>query len=170
MPSRVSAGLVMYRLGARGWEVLLAHPGGPFFTRKDAGYWTIPKGEVEPGADLLETAQREFAEEVGWPPPPGATYLSLGVIRQKGGKLVHAWGFTGEWPAGFTPVSNLFSMEWPPGSGRWQSFPEVDRVEFFPLSEARRRIKPTQIPLLDELEQLLAAAGQSSRQPPPPQP
>ena len=155
MRSRVSAGLILYRIGPHNLEVLLAHPGGPFFIHKDAGHWTIPKGEVEDGADLLETAQREFAEEIGMNLPPNASYLPLGSIRQKGGKTVHAWATIGDLPEGFVVTSNTFTMEWPPGSGSTGEFPEVDRAEFFEIGEARRRIKPTQIPLLDELARQL---------------
>jgi predicted NUDIX family NTP pyrophosphohydrolase len=157
MGSRVSAGLILYRVGPDGLEVLLAHPGGPFFVHKDAGHWTIPKGEVEEGADLLETAKREFGEEIGMNPPANAAYLPLGSIRQKGGKTVHAWATIGDFPEGFVVRSNSFTMEWPPGSGTMRQFPEVDRAEFFKLEEARRRIKPTQIPLLDELVRQLDA-------------
>lgn len=164
MRSRVSAGLVLYRRSQRGLEVLLAHPGGPLFTHKDAGHWTIPKGEVEDDSALFETARREFAEETGLQAPiptgPSASnYVPLGSIRQKGGKLVHAWGVCGDLPPDYVVHSNRFEMEWPPGSGRKESFPEVDRVEFFILTEARRRIKPTQIPLLDELERLVGQQG-----------
>jgi len=147
----------MYRVSERGLEVLLAHPGGPLFARKDAGHWTIPKGEVENDGDRLETARREFSEETGLPLPVEADFLPLGSIRQKGGKFVHAWGVAGDVPAGFVAMSNSFSMEWPPGSGQMKTFPEVDRVEFFPMAEARARIKPTQAPLLDELERQVQA-------------
>lgn len=124
---------------------------------KDLGHWTIPKGEVEAGDDLLGTARREFAEETGIEPPAmaEAEYVALGWIRQKGGKIVHAWAFPGQLPEGYRVRSNTFTMEWPPNSGRMQEFPEVDRVEFFPMSEARRRIKETQVPLLEALERWL---------------
>ncbi len=152
MRSRVSAGLVLFRCTVRGLEVLLAHPGGPLYVAKDAGHWTIPKGEVESGGDLLATARREFTEETGLPSPADpAAYLTLGSIRQKGGKLVHAWAFRGDLPPEYTARSNAFTMEWPPHSGQLQTFPEVDRIEFFDLPAARRQIKPTQIALLDEL-------------------
>ena len=157
MPSRVSAGLILYRVRPRGVEVLLAHPGGPFFVHKDAGHWTIPKGEVEEGRDLFETAKKEFAEEIGMPPPLNTTYIPLGSIRQKGGKTVHAWACRGDLTEGFVVTSNSFSIEWPPGSGTRREFPEVDRAEFFSLDEARQKIKAAQIPLLDELARLLAS-------------
>ena len=133
-------------------------PEDPFFSHKDHGHWTIPKGEVDPGeTDLLATAIREFEEEIGLAPPARAPFLPLGSIRQKGGKLVHAWAFPGDWPADKVVSSNVFSLEWPPGSGVMREFPEVDRAEFFDLPEARLRIKSTQIPLLDELERQLEA-------------
>lgn len=159
MRSRISAGLLMYRMGSNGLQVFLAHPGGPFFVRKDHGHWTIPKGEVDPGeSDLLATAIREFQEEIGIAPLPNTGFLSLGSIRQTGGKVVHAWGFAGDYPEN-TPVrSNLFSIEWPPHSGTLQEFPEVDRAQFFDLPEAKLRVKPTQVPLLDELARQLTAS------------
>jgi predicted NUDIX family NTP pyrophosphohydrolase len=135
-------------------EVFLAHPGGPFFARKDDGHWTIPKGEVESGEDLLATAIREFREEIGIPLKSGLDFLPLGAIQQKGGKIVHAWAVEQDWN-GEPPIrSNEFEMEWPPGSGQRQRFPEVDRAQFFPLAEARRKVKERQIPLLDELEKV----------------
>lgn len=152
--NRVSAGLLVYRQRAGVLEVLLAHPGGPFYSRKDAGVWTIPKGEVAPDEDLLTAARREFNEELGW--SPEGPFLPLSAVRQKGGKLVHAWACLGDCnPA--VVVSNTFALEWPPGSGRRQEFPEIDRAEFFDLPAAREKLLPAQRPLLDELEQLLAA-------------
>ena len=139
----------MYRVRKGEIEVFLAHPGGPFFKRKDAGHWTIPKGEVDESEDLLETARREFQEEVGI--EPGGEFLPLGSIRQKGGKIVHAWAFEGNCDEAHSFRSNTFKMEWPPGSGTFVDFPEVDRAEFFPLEEARKKIKETQRPLLDRL-------------------
>jgi predicted NUDIX family NTP pyrophosphohydrolase len=150
----VSAGLLMYRLGPDGLEVLLAHPGGPFFRNKDAGAWTIPKGVPTPGEALPDAARREFQEEMGL--SPGEPLLSLGEVRQKGGKVVHAWAFAGELPAGFVARSNTFEVEWPPRSGRRQAFPEVDRAEMFALEVARGKINPAQAVFLDRLGQLLA--------------
>lgn len=150
--SRVSAGLVMYRFRPAGPEVLLAHPGGPFFEQRDWGYWSIPKGEAGPGEDLLAAAIREFHEETGIAVPATADFVSLGHITQKGGKQVHAWAVLGETEAKNPPPSSTFELEWPPDSGQWQSFPEVDRIEFMPFELARRKIKVTQIPLLDRLE------------------
>ena len=140
----------MYRVKNGKLEVFLAHPGGPFFKSKDNGHWTIPKGEIEPGENLLDTACREFNEEVGL--EPSGEFLPLGSIRQKSGKTVHAWAFEGDCVADFRRQSGTFEMEWPPHSGRIQSFPEIDRAEFFPLAAARKKIKETQRPLLDRLE------------------
>jgi predicted NUDIX family NTP pyrophosphohydrolase len=144
----------MYRSRIRGLEVLLAHPGGPIFRHKDQGHWTIPKGEIMAEEDLLTTAKREFQEEVGI--EPQGEFLALGSIRQKGGKIVHAWAFAGDWDSSFHHVCNNFTMEWPPRSGRYQQFPEVDRVDFFGLDEAREKLKDTQHPFLDRL---VAALG-----------
>ena len=150
MPAPVSAGLLMYRRHAGALDVLLCHPGGPFFARKDEGAWTIPKGLPEPGEELLAAARREFAEEIGWT-PPATTFVPLGEIRQKAGKIVHAWAFEGELPAGFVPTSTTFELEWPPRSGRRQRFPEVDRAELFSLPDARVKINPAQAAFLDRL-------------------
>lgn len=149
--SRISAGLLMFRRRNNQLEVLLAHPGGPFFVRKDDGFWTIPKGEAAPGEDLLSRAQIEFEEEVGIRPENVRGWIELGWIKQKGGKIVHAWGFEGDLPESFECKSNLFEMEWPPRSGRRKKFPEVDQACFFSEEIARRKIKPTQVPLLDRL-------------------
>ena len=155
MPARTSAGLVVYRFKDGRLEVFLAHPGGPFFARKDYGHWTIPKGEIEPGEDYRLAAVREFKEEVCMDVDPGSRFLELGSIRQKGGKIVHAWGVAGDWDDSRPFQSSTFETEWPPGSGTVQEFPEVDRAKFFPLDEARKRIKETQIPLLERLDDLL---------------
>jgi predicted NUDIX family NTP pyrophosphohydrolase len=141
----------MFRRRDNELEVLLAHPGGPFFTRKDDGIWTIPKGEAAPGEDLLTRAQIEFEEEVGLRPESFQGWIELGSIKQKGGKIVHAWGFEGDLPESFEVKSNLFEMEWPPRSGRLQNFPEVDQAKFFTEAVARRKLKPAQVPLLDRL-------------------
>ena len=152
MQPRTSAGLVMYRIQNGQLEVLLAHPGGPFFTHKDEGHWTIPKGEIEPGEDYLTTALREFKEEVGIEIDPRSEFLELGSIRQKGGKIVHAWAVERDLDAATAFKSSTFEMEWPPGSGKIRHFPEVDRAQFFPMAEARCKIKETQTPLLDALK------------------
>ena len=141
----------MFRRKGGTLELLLVHPGGPFFAKKDDGAWTIPKGEAAPGEDLLTRAQAEFEEEVGFRPESFQGWIELGSIKQKGGKIVHAWAFEGDLPESFELKSNLFEMEWPPGSGRRQSFPEVDQARFFTEGGARRKLKPTQVPLLDRL-------------------
>ena len=145
MPA-VSAGLLLFR--REPLEFLLGHPGGPYWQSKDLGVWTLPKGLVEPGEELLDAARREFAEETGL--TPTGPFLPLGSIRQSGGKTVHGWAFEGDCdPADLR--SNTFEMEWPPRSGRLASFPELDRFEFFEDTEARRRLRAAQIPLLDAL-------------------
>jgi predicted NUDIX family NTP pyrophosphohydrolase len=149
MPSRVSAGLLMFRRTNAGLEFLLVHPGGPYFARKDDGSWTIPKGEATPDEDLVARARIEFSEELGF--PAEGDLFSLGTIKQKGGKTVHAWAIEGYLPANFVLRSNTFELEWPPRSGRRQTFPEVDRAEFFPGDLARQKINPAQIELLDRL-------------------
>lgn len=153
MPPRTSAGILLFRPRSGQLEVLLAHPGGPFFRNRDAGHWTIPKGEADGDEELAAVARREFEEETGSVPPDGEA-IDLGSIVQKGGKVVHAWGIEGDLdPA--TAESNMFEMVWPPGSGRVQAFPEIDRVEWFDVDEAKRRVKPTQIPLIDRLVEAL---------------
>ena len=147
--SRTSAGLLLYRIRDRQPEVFLAHPGGPFFARKDNGHWTIPKGEPDEGEDLLAAAQREFGEEVGFIPP--GPFIELGTIVQKGGKVVHAWACEGDMPEGHKHTCNTFQTEWPIGSGKFQAFPEIDKVCFFPIEEARLKLKESQAPLLDRL-------------------
>jgi predicted NUDIX family NTP pyrophosphohydrolase len=155
MRSRISAGLLVFRRRPA-LEVFLAHPGGPLFTHKDDGHWTIPKGEVEPEEDFLAAAVREFQEETGLAIDPQRRFLELGSIQQKGGKWVHAWAVEQDWEE--QPIrSNEFKMEWPPGSGRLQRFAEVDRAQFFPLPVAKRKIKDRQAPLLDALVRALGA-------------
>jgi predicted NUDIX family NTP pyrophosphohydrolase len=171
MALRQSAGILLFRrpeIGAPGagtpqLEVLLGHPGGPFFTNRDAGHWSIPKGEPDdPADDLLVVARREFAEETGHEAPStlpdGSPPIELGTIVQKGGKVVHAWAIEGQLdPA--TARSNEFELEWPPRSGRRQRFPEIDRVAWFEPDEARRRLKPTQVPFVDRLVELVGAGS-----------
>ena len=136
-----------------GLEVLLAHPGGPIWAKRDAGAWTVPKGEFHDGEEAMAVARREFEEETGHPAPDGDP-IELGEIRQKGGKVVEAWALEGDLdPA--TSHSNTFPLEWPPRSGRWITIPEIDRVEWFAPDEARQRIKDTQIPFIDRLIEAL---------------
>jgi predicted NUDIX family NTP pyrophosphohydrolase len=153
---RLSAGILLWRRREGGLEVLLGHPGGPFFARKDLDNWTVPKGEVDPGEALEAVARREFEEETGHVVPDGPL-VELGQIVQKGGKTVVAWGVEGDLdPA--AAFSNTYEMEWPPRSGRIRTFPEIDRVEWFDLPTARAKVKAAQIPLLDRLEE---AVGRS---------
>lgn len=152
-----SAGLLLFRRTPDGLEVLLAHMGGPLWARRDAGAWTIPKGEPEPGEELHATALREFAEELGTAPPPGPD-LALGSVRQKAGKTVHAWAREGELDADAV-VSGTFELEWPPRSGRRQSFPEVDRAAWLPLARARELVVPAQAELVDRLAAAVDAPG-----------
>jgi len=149
---RVSAGLLMFRRRGPALQLLLVHPGGPFWQKKDLGAWTIPKGEPAEGEDELAAARREFEEETGL--RPEGTLHPLGHVKQKGGKLVHGWAFEGDCdPAAIR--SNTYRVEWPPRSGQWRSYPEVDRADWFSPEEARRRINPAQAALIDALEQLL---------------
>jgi predicted NUDIX family NTP pyrophosphohydrolase len=143
----------MFRRQGDGFEVLLAHPGGPFFANKDDGVWTIPKGEVAPGEDLLTRAQIEFEEELGV--KPSGNWIALGSIKQRGGKIVHAWGLEGDLPDHFELKSNTFEMEWPPRSGKSQTFPEIDGAEFFREEIARSKINLAQVSFLDRLREQL---------------
>jgi len=154
---RTSAGILLWRRRADLVEVLLAHQGGPFWTKKDLGHWTIPKGEVEPGEELEAVARREFHEETGHE-VGDVPLVELGQIRQKSGKVVFGWGANGGLDQA-AAVSNTFEMEWPPRSGRIQAFPEIDRVEWFGPDEARRKLKAAQVPFLDRLQAALAAEG-----------
>ena len=147
MRSKTSAGLLMCRNTDAGLEMLLAHPGGPYFLGKDEGAWTIPKGIVEPGETPLQAAAREFQEETGFT-PVADHYEPLGDVMQKGGKRVFAWAFWGHCDP-MAIHSNTFELEWPPGSGRKATFAEVDRVEFFAPTEARRKILPAQRAFID---------------------
>lgn len=150
MPRRASAGLLPYRVRDGAIEVLIAHMGGPFWAHKDAGAWSVIKGEHEPGEDPILAARREWVEETATEAPAGAL-LELGEVRQKSGKRVRAWAVEAPEldPAAF--VCNTFEMEWPPRSGRMQQFPEIDRAEWTPVSVARERLVEGQRPLLDAL-------------------
>lgn len=155
MTATRSAGLLLYRVDPDGVRVLLAHMGGPYWARKDDRAWTIPKGEFGPDEDALAAARREFAEELGSPPPDGARYIGLGDVRQSGGKVVTAWAVEGDLdPA--TVVSNLVELEWPPRSGRMQSFPEIDRAAWFDPDTARRKVIAAQQAFVDRLHAVLS--------------
>jgi predicted NUDIX family NTP pyrophosphohydrolase len=150
--AKLSAGLVVFRRVRGELEVLLVHPGGPYFRKKDQGAWSIPKGEINPAEDPLCAARREVLEETGW--EPKGEYLPLGHIRQKGGKEVYAWAVEADLdPEGLR--SNTFTLEWPPHSGKAVEFPEIDRATYFALGEARRRLLSAQTEFLDELERVL---------------
>ena len=153
---RTSAGILLWRRREGRLEVLLGHPGGPYFAGKDADHWTVLKGEVDPGEDRLEVARREFEEETGQEVPNGPA-VELGDIRQKSGKRVLAWAMEGDLDPG-TAISNTFEMEWPPRSGRMREFPEIDLVAWFDLREARVKIKAAQAAFLDRLERIGANA------------
>lgn len=147
-----SAGLLMYRRNGGELQVLLAHPGGPFWAHRDEGAWSIPKGELEAGEEPLAAARREFEEETGV--VPVGPFLELPTVEQKNRKIVNAWAFEGDCDPSKVR-SNTFRMEWPRGSGRMAEFPEIDRAEFFLPNEARRKINPAQAALVDALEELL---------------
>lgn len=153
--NKQSAGILIYRTSARGLEVLIAHPGGPIFRKRDEGAWTIPKGEIEPGEEPLAAARRELSEETGY--VLVGPYLPLGTVKQKSGKIVHAWACPGDVePAALK--SNRFDMQWPPRSGRIQSFPEVDRVAYFDPDTARVKLNPAQSELVLRLIAALSAS------------
>lgn len=155
MSRRVSAGILLYRRRDGQLEVLLGHPGGPFFAKRDHGHWTVPKGEVAEGDDLIGTAYREFEEETGHDVGdvarhPDAVSIDLGFVTQASGKRVHCWAIEGDLdPA--TAISNTFEMPWPPGSGRIGTFPEIDRLAWFVIDEARRRANRSQTAFVDRL-------------------
>jgi predicted NUDIX family NTP pyrophosphohydrolase len=148
-----SAGILLFRRGGEALEVLLVHPGGPFWAKKDLGAWSIPKGEHDEGEDAQACALREFEEELGSPPTPAPApgeLDDLGEVRQKAGKIVQAWALEGDLdPAAIR--SNTFTLEWPPRSGQMRTFPEVDRAEWFALDAARERINPAQAAFLERL-------------------
>jgi predicted NUDIX family NTP pyrophosphohydrolase len=149
-----SAGILLYRFGPNGPEVLLVHPGGPFWAKRDLGAWSIPKGEMDPGENPQDAACREFAEETGTTLPDGA-FLDLGELRQAGGKVVVAFGLEGDLDPSLIR-SSLVEIEWPPRSGRKLSIPEIDRAAWFTLPAARGRILASQAPFLDRLGDRLA--------------
>lgn len=152
MAEKVSAGILLYRINGNVPEVLLVHPGGPFWKNKNFGAWSIPKGEVEENADYLNVAKREFTEETG--SPITGEFIALKPITQKAGKKIFAWALQGDLDAsGIVP--NTFKMIWPPKSGKVTEFPEVDRAEWFDLDEARLKVNPAQVSFINELEKLL---------------
>jgi predicted NUDIX family NTP pyrophosphohydrolase len=155
MPAKVSAGLLVYRLTSASLELLLVHPGGPFWAKKDDGAWFIPKGELEVGEEPLAAARREFREELGLD-PPGAEPLELGTVKNKGGKLIHAWGLAGDLDLGEVR-SNTFELEWPPRSGKTREFPEVDRAEYFAVERALEKMHPAEQPFIERLLHALKA-------------
>ena len=161
MTLRVSAGLLMFRFRDGSLQIFLAHPGGPLFRNKDEGHWTIPKGEPPDDEPLIQAATREFEEETGI--KPAGPFIELGSIRQKGGKLVHAWAFEGDHDESQPVRSNTFEMEWPPRSGRYESFPEVDRARFFSLDEGKRKLKDTQRPLVERLVAILQNSDRAGK-------
>lgn len=154
-----SAGLLLFRLTSGGVEVLLAHPGGPFWAKRDLGAWTIPKGLVEAGEDELGTARREFEEEIGVDPGPGP-FVELGEVTQAGGKVVVAWAVAGDLDPGAL-LSNDFELEWPPHSGSTITVPEIDRVAWFSPDVARRKVNAAQSSFIDRLESVLSAQNRS---------
>jgi predicted NUDIX family NTP pyrophosphohydrolase len=147
-PRAQSAGILLFRRTGETTEVLLGHPGGPFWMKKDLGAWTIPKGLIADGEAPLTAAKREFAEETGH--MPRGEFISLGDAKQPGGKIVHVWAVEEDWNPERLE-SNLFEMEWPPRSGKWQRFPELDRAGWFQIAEARHRILKGQVVFLERL-------------------
>jgi predicted NUDIX family NTP pyrophosphohydrolase len=152
MAKKESAGLLMYRLHGSTLEVFLVHPGGPYWAKKDLGAWSIPKGEFEEGEDRLKAARREFQEETGF--LPEGSFVALTPVKQPGGKIVHAWAVRGDCDAKKI-VSNRFSIEWPPRSGKRQEFPEVDRAGWFTMDVANEKILKGQVGLLQQLSQMV---------------
>jgi len=154
MAKKNSAGILLHRLRGSGIEVFLVHPGGPFWATKDAGAWSIPKGEFEAGEDPLEAAKREFKEETGF--AVAGNFIELTPVKQPGGKVVYAWAVMGDCEAD-SIKSNTFSLEWPPRSGKRKEFPEVDRAGWFPMAEAREKLLKGQVGFLTRLISTLTA-------------
>jgi predicted NUDIX family NTP pyrophosphohydrolase len=150
--AKVSAGILMYRKRGGVLEVFLVHPGGPFFAKKDVGVWGIPKGEIDEGEDALTAARREFEEETGF--KAAGEFFPLAPVTQKGGKIVQAWAVEGDCDPEKLK-SNLFTMEWPPRSGRQKEFPEVDRANWFGVKEAKEKIIPAQAAFFEELQRMI---------------
>lgn len=150
--AKKSAGILAYRLVNKELEVLLVHPGGPFFIKKDAASWSIPKGEFSDDEDPLTAAKREIQEELGF--TPDGEYVQLSAIKQKAGKIVYAWAVETDFDIA-NLVSNTFTIEWPPRSGKMKEFPEVDKAAWYSISQAKEKINPAQAALIDELQELL---------------
>lgn len=157
--SKTSAGLILFRGRGEGLEILLVHPGGPFWKKKDDGAWFIPKGELNPEEDALAAATREFQEETGL--KPEGAFLPLGSVRQKSGKTIFAWAFEGDCEP-TTLRSNTFKMEWPPKSGRQEEFPEVDRAAFFDERQASQKMHPVEFAFFGRLREALKSASEKS--------
>ena len=158
--AKLSAGLLLYRRVEGRLEVLLVHPGGPYWSKKDEGAWSVPKGEYGEGEEPLEVAEREFGEELGVEPPDVGGAVFLGELHQPSGKRVSAWALEGDLDAS-NVRSNTFTMEWPPRSGRTAEFPEVDRAGWFDLETARRKLLRSQVPFIDGLTSTLAGANRA---------
>ena len=150
--AKQSAGVLLFRMKREELEVFLVHPGGPFWIKKDAGAWSIPKGEIETGEEALQVAIREFKEETGQ--EIEGSFSELQPVKQKAGKIIKAWAVEGDIDEN-TIVSNTFEIEWPPGSGKKKIFPEVDKAQWFSLTEASEKINPGQLPLIEELQQII---------------
>ncbi len=150
--AKVSAGILMYRKRNGQIQIFLVHPGGPLWVNKDSGSWSIPKGEIDPGEELLSAAKREFEEETGF--KVSGTFVPLSLVKLKSGKTVRAWAVEGDCDPGAIR-SNTFSMEWPPRSGRQKEFSEIDRAGWFGIAEAKEKINNGQIPLIEDLEEIL---------------
>jgi predicted NUDIX family NTP pyrophosphohydrolase len=159
MNQNLAAGLLMCRISEGVVQYFLVHPGGPFYVKKDAGVWTIPKGLPEDGEDLIDTARREFFEETGLKSNP--PYHDIGTVKQKGGKVVHAWTFLGDWNPEAGITCNNFTLEWPPRSGKMVEFPEMDKAKWMDYEEAKRMINPAQIPFLDRAKEMHGGTAKS---------
>ena len=159
--SKQSAGILVYRYQNFQIELLLVHPGGPFYVKRDLGVWSIPKGEYEDGEDPCKVAKREFQEETG-NVLTSERMIPLTSVKSKGGKILHVWATEGEFENAFIS-SNHFELEWPPRSGKLQSFPEVDKAEWFSSADARLKIFPYQIPIIDQLEHILGSNGRKTK-------
>lgn len=152
MNQNLAAGLLMCRISRKTLQYFLVHPGGPYYVNKDAGVWTIPKGIAEGDEAPIDTARREFLEETGIGPIP--PFHDIGTVKQKGGKVVHAWTFLGDWDPETGITSNIFTLEWPPRSGKHAEFPEMDKAKWMTYEEATKMINPAQVPFLDRAKEV----------------